>query len=70
MGTSISPNDTDFNQTLTKTTSAAVAQAVLSSGLWEINDEFTPCLSNSLLGYLRKLLIPLPLRQRDGQRER
>ncbi|KAK1219405.1 hypothetical protein PQX77_017877 [Marasmius sp. AFHP31] len=38
----ISPNDTDFNQTLTKAVGATVAQAVLSSGLWEITDEFTP----------------------------
>ncbi|KAK1222929.1 hypothetical protein PQX77_014206 [Marasmius sp. AFHP31] len=42
LGETVSPNDTDFNQMLTKTVGAAVAQAVLSSGLWEITDDFTP----------------------------
>ncbi|KAF9259922.1 alpha/beta-hydrolase [Marasmius fiardii PR-910] len=42
LSTVISPNDTDFNQTLTKAVGAGVAQKVLASGLWEITDTFTP----------------------------
>ncbi|KAF5372239.1 hypothetical protein D9758_005066 [Tetrapyrgos nigripes] len=41
LGDAISPNATDFNASLTTAVGSDVAQAVLKSGLWVINDKFT-----------------------------
>ncbi|KAJ3755852.1 alpha/beta-hydrolase [Lentinula raphanica] len=40
LGTSILPNATDFNQSLTNAVGATLAEDVLESGLWTISDDF------------------------------
>ncbi|KAK7041559.1 hypothetical protein VNI00_009146 [Paramarasmius palmivorus] len=42
LGTTISPNETDFEKALTTAFGTDLATRILQSGLWNVSDEFTP----------------------------